>query len=215
MLSEFNLLLQEKKKVHFKISRFSSSGNGAEKKPLKWVGVITFQWGCNFSDSWANSWPFLDFLEIYPLLSTHRALVVMQWQREYAKKESPLVKKCSKSHLCCKQFWMSTATNWKGLIWRKNATFIWNLSNYPTSCTNSCLIISLFYASTCFEHYVLIIRRSKLYYTASGIITLCRWPSGAQVERVMLLFCAPNGHLQLWWYQMQYKKILTLLWWAQ
>ena len=24
---------------------------------------------------------------------------------------------------------------------------------------------------------------SKLYYTASGIITLCRWPSGAQVER--------------------------------
>jgi len=31
--------------------------------------------------------------------------------------------------------------------------------------------ISLLYASTCFEHYVLIIRRSKLYYTASGIIT--------------------------------------------
>ena len=27
------------------------------------------------------------------------------------------------------------------------------------------------YASTCFEHYVLIIRRSKLYYTASGIVT--------------------------------------------
>jgi len=27
-------------------------------------------------------------------------------------------------------------------------------------------------ASTCFEHYVLIIRLSKLYYTASGIITL-------------------------------------------
>jgi len=23
----------------------------------------------------------------------------------------------------------------------------------------------------------------KLYYTASGIVTLCRWPSGAQVER--------------------------------
>jgi len=29
---------------------------------------------------------------------------------------------------------------------------------------------SLLYASTCFEHYVLIIRRSKLYYTSSGII---------------------------------------------
>jgi len=33
-------------------------------------------------------------------------------------------------------------------------------------------ITSLFQASTCFEHYVLIVRRSKLYYTASGIITL-------------------------------------------
>ena len=30
---------------------------------------------------------------------------------------------------------------------------------------------SLFHASTCFEHHVLIIRRSKLYYAASGIIT--------------------------------------------
>ena len=33
-------------------------------------------------------------------------------------------------------------------------------------------IMSLFHASTCFEHNVLIVRRSKLYYTASGIITL-------------------------------------------
>jgi len=44
-------------------------------------------------------------------------------------------------------------------------------------------MISLLYASTGFEHYVLIIRRSELYYTASGIVTICRWPSGAQVER--------------------------------
>ena len=36
---------------------------------------------------------------------------------------------------------------------------------------NSSFIISLLYSSTCFEHYVLIIRRSKLYYTASDIIT--------------------------------------------
>jgi len=36
---------------------------------------------------------------------------------------------------------------------------------------NFCFTISLFHASTCFEHHVLIIRRSKLYYTASGIIT--------------------------------------------
>jgi len=32
-------------------------------------------------------------------------------------------------------------------------------------------IMSLFQAFTCFEHHVLIIRRSKLYYTVSGIIT--------------------------------------------
>ena len=32
--------------------------------------------------------------------------------------------------------------------------------------------MSLFHASTCFEHHVLIVRRPKLYYTASGIITL-------------------------------------------
>jgi len=31
--------------------------------------------------------------------------------------------------------------------------------------------MSLLHASTCFEHYVLITRRSKLYYTASGIVT--------------------------------------------
>jgi len=63
-----------------------------------------------------------------------------------------------------------------------------------------CFIISLLYASTRFEHYVLIIKRSILYYTrtASGIITLCRWPSDAQVERGQspLSTCAPDGHLQ-------------------
>ena len=34
-----------------------------------------------------------------------------------------------------------------------------------------CFTLSLFHASTCFEHHVPIVRRSKLYYTASGIIT--------------------------------------------
>ena len=34
-----------------------------------------------------------------------------------------------------------------------------------------CFTISLFHNSTCFEHHVLIVRRSKLYYTNSGIIT--------------------------------------------
>ena len=31
-------------------------------------------------------------------------------------------------------------------------------------------LMSLFHASTCFEHHVLIVRGAKLYYTASGII---------------------------------------------
>ena len=34
-----------------------------------------------------------------------------------------------------------------------------------------CFTVSLFHASTCFEHHVLIIRRSKLCYTASGVVT--------------------------------------------
>ena len=33
-------------------------------------------------------------------------------------------------------------------------------------------IISLFQTSTCFEQHVLIVRKPKFYYTASGIITL-------------------------------------------
>ena len=50
-----------------------------------------------------------------------------------------------------------------------------------------------------FRPYVLIIRRAKLYYTASCIITLCRWPSGAQDERELqssLILCTrrpPTG----------------------
>ena len=36
---------------------------------------------------------------------------------------------------------------------------------------NFCFTISLFHACTCYEHHALIVRRSKLYHTASGIIT--------------------------------------------
>ena len=58
-------------------------------------------------------------------------------------------------------------------------------------------LISLLYASTCFEHYVLIIRRSKLYYTASGIVTHCRWPSGVhRLREDSLNLCTPDGHVQ-------------------
>ena len=48
--------------------------------------------------------------------------------------------------------------------------------------------MSLFHASTCFEHHVLIVRRSKLYYTASGITT----PIGGRPVHC----CAWDGHLQ-------------------
>ena len=37
---------------------------------------------------------------------------------------------------------------------------------------NFCFTVSLFHAFTCFEHYVLIVRRSKLHCTSSGVVTL-------------------------------------------
>ena len=42
-------------------------------------------------------------------------------------------------------------------------------------------------SSTCFEHYMLIIRRLNCIDEASGIVTLSKWPSGAQVERERVL----------------------------
>ena len=56
-------------------------------------------------------------------------------------------------------------------------------------------VISLLYASTFFEHYVLIIRRSKFYYIASGIITPV---GGRPVQRLRqpLSTCVSDGHLQ-------------------
>jgi hypothetical protein len=40
-------------------------------------------------------------------------------------------------------------------------------------------IISLYiFRALCAHH-----QEVKMYYTASGVITVCRWPSGAQVER--------------------------------
>jgi len=45
---------------------------------------------------------------------------------------------------------------------------------------------------------VLIIRRPHFTNIASGIVTLCKWPSGMQVEREFSSFstCIPDGHLQ-------------------
>ena len=53
-----------------------------------------------------------------------------------------------------------------------------------------CFTISLFQASTCFEHHVLIVSRSKLYYTASGIII----PIGRRpVHRTATYRCDDTG----------------------
>jgi len=53
-----------------------------------------------------------------------------------------------------------------------------------------CFTISSFHASTCFEHYLLIIRRSKLYYGASGFITPI---GGRRVHRLR-----KDSSLNLW-----------------
>ena len=50
-------------------------------------------------------------------------------------------------------------------------------------------IIRLFEASTCFEHNVLIIRRAKLYYTASGIITQVERGLSQPVHRMATYRC--------------------------
>jgi len=42
--------------------------------------------------------------------------------------------------------------------------------------------ISLLYSSTCFEHCCAHRQEVKLYYTAYGIVTLCRWPSRAHLR---------------------------------
>ena len=85
--------------------------------------------------------------------------------------------------------WVSVWLGWGGI-----RVAGWSLP--PTWYTIFCCIISLLYASTCFEHYMFIISRSKLYYTVSGIITFCRWPSRAQVEDSSLNLCTgrpPTG----------------------
>jgi len=52
---------------------------------------------------------------------------------------------------------------------------------------------------------VLIIRGSKVYYTASGIITpVGDRPVHRLRQECLLSTCAPDGYLKGWWYQMLY-----------
>jgi len=59
---------------------------------------------------------------------------------------------------------------------------------------NFCFTIIFFHASTCFEHHVLIIRRSKFYYTASGIITPI---GGRPVHGTATYRCDDDEHMVL------------------
>jgi len=60
-----------------------------------------------------------------------------------------------------------------------------------------CFIISLLYSSTCFERCCAHHQEVKLHYTASGSVTLCRWPSGAH----------RTATYRVWQYQMLYNTI--------
>ena len=72
--------------------------------------------------------------------------------------------------------WLETA----GLIMGKYSSNIVGVNSKLFKCIHLNInqldalnfIMSLFHASTCFEHHVFIVRRSKLCYTVSGIITL-------------------------------------------
>ena len=54
--------------------------------------------------------------------------------------------------------------------------------------------ICLLHSSTCFEHYMPVIRRLNCIDAASGIVTLSKWPSGAQVERELLAVLSQPVH---------------------
>jgi hypothetical protein len=55
------------------------------------------------------------------------------------------------------------------------------------------VFIYSFHLSTCFEHQVLIIRRSNCINTLSGMISLCKWLLGMPVSS--LLTGIPSSHL--------------------
>jgi len=100
-------------------------------------------------------------------------------------------------------------------------TFCWPccisvyLSQYLTKLMHKiCFTTSFISCLYMFRAHVLIIRRSTLHYTASGIIT----PIGGRLvhglrEDCRAATCAPDGHLQVWWHQRLCNAILTS-WWS-
>jgi len=74
---------------------------------------------------------------------------------------------------------------------------------------NNFIICLHMFRALCAHHQVKFVLYSIWYHHT------CRWPSRAQIDRRSLLStCAPDDHLQVWWYQMPYNTILTSWWWA-
>ena len=72
---------------------------------------------------------------------------------------------------------------------------------------NKFIILLYIFRALCAHH-----QEVKLYYTATGIITHCRWPCDAQVDRRPVHRTATY---RVWWYQMLYNTILTSWWRAE
>jgi len=64
---------------------------------------------------------------------------------------------------------------------------------------NKFIVRLYMFRALCAHHQEAKILLYSIWYHLTG-----RWPSGAQVERRLLSTCAPDGHLQVWWYQMLY-----------
>ena len=56
-----------------------------------------------------------------------------------------------------------------------------------TNLTHNFFILRLFQSSTCFEKTGAHQQEVNCINTASGIVTLCKWPSGMQVEQEFIL----------------------------
>jgi len=101
---------------------------------------------------------------------------------------------------------LMSETCWAHKKWNKIASDI-KLVFYSSTSTNYCFIVSLLNASTCFGNYVLTISKSKLCYTASGVITPIGGRPVQPVHRTTTY--------RVWWYQMLYNTDLTSWWRAK
>jgi hypothetical protein len=73
------------------------------------------------------------------------------------------------------------------------------------------LFIYPFHLSTCFEHQVLIIRRSNCINTSSGMISLCKWLLGTPVRRELMMSTWCSRHVDMKWINKYMKKCIRLV----